>query len=115
MQDKRVWLKWMELRCHGDVEAIKTPIGYLPLYSDLKNLFKKVLGKDYTLEQYHKQFTLRIPQNIARMERMIKIYENIPETPQTLFEILENQKKELIKAREKLGDYPPPESFLSSP
>ena len=115
MQDKRVWLKWMELRCHGDVEAIKTPIGYLPVYSDLKNLFKKVLGEDYTLEQYHKQFTLRIPQNIARMERIIKIYESVPETPQILFEILENQKKELIKAREKLGDYPPPESFLSSP
>jgi len=39
--DKRVWLKWMELQVHDDVDAIKTPTGFIPKYQDLKRLFKE--------------------------------------------------------------------------
>lgn len=41
--DKMVWLKWMELRTHKEVDAIKTPTGFIPRYEDLKRLFKEVL------------------------------------------------------------------------
>ncbi|MCD6372731.1 MAG: phosphoenolpyruvate carboxykinase (GTP), partial [Thermococcus sp.] len=72
--DKAVWLKWMELRVHGDVEAIETPIGYIPKYEDLKRLFKQVLNKDYSREDYEKQFTIRVPELLAKIERIEKIY-----------------------------------------
>jgi phosphoenolpyruvate carboxykinase (GTP) len=34
----------MELRVHGDLDAIETPTGYIPVYEDLRNLFEKYLN-----------------------------------------------------------------------
>ncbi len=45
-RDVKVWLGWLERRAHGDVEAIETPIGYIPKYEDLKPLFAEI-DKDY--------------------------------------------------------------------
>jgi len=104
--DKRVWFKWMELRLHNDVDAIKTPTGLIPTYDVLKKLFKQVLGKDYTQDEYNKQFTLRIPQNLAKIERIIDIYKTkVLDTPEMLFRMLEEQKKRLLKAQKEHGDY----------
>ena len=114
--DKRVWYKWMELRSHSEVSAIKTPTGLVPKYDDLKRLFKEVLKKDYSREAYDKQFMLRVPENLAKIERIQKIYENkaqIPDTPELLFRVLEEQKVRLNQAKEKFGDYITPDKFLS--
>jgi GTP-dependent phosphoenolpyruvate carboxykinase len=46
--DKSIWIKWMELRVHGDVDGLDAAYGLLPKYEDLKKLFKDVLKKDYT-------------------------------------------------------------------
>ncbi|MEF8879165.1 MAG: phosphoenolpyruvate carboxykinase (GTP) [Candidatus Thermoplasmatota archaeon] len=110
--DKRVWLKWMDLRVHGDAEAIETPTGYIPKYEDLKKLFKQVLDKNYPKEDYVQQFTLRVPENLSKIERMKKIYkERVPDTPKIVFEELEKQKKRLEEAQEKHGDYIKPQDF----
>ncbi|MEF8849136.1 MAG: phosphoenolpyruvate carboxykinase (GTP) [Candidatus Thermoplasmatota archaeon] len=110
--DKRVWLKWMDLRVNEDVEAIETPTGYIPLYEDLKKLFKQVLDKEYPKEDYIHQFTIRVPENLSKIERMTKIYkERVPDTPQIVFEELEKQKKRLMKAQEKHGDYIKPKEL----
>ena len=45
-KDKHVWVKWMELRVHNEVDAIKTPTGYIPKYEDLRKLFKQVRDLD---------------------------------------------------------------------
>lgn len=112
MNDKYVWIKWMELRVNGDVDAIKTPTGYIPKYKDLKRLFREVLDKDYGEKDYVEQFTLRIPENLAKIERIVKIYQtNVPNTPKTLFETLEEQKQKLEAAKAKYGDYVTPEVF----
>ncbi|KPK42968.1 MAG: phosphoenolpyruvate carboxykinase [Omnitrophica WOR_2 bacterium SM23_29] len=101
-QVKRVWLKWMELRVHRDAEAIRTPIGFFPKYEDLKKLFLKVLNKDYVEEDYIKQFTLRVNQNLDKAVRIIKIYrEKVPDTPKIIFDILQKQKQRLQEAKEK--------------
>jgi len=105
-EDKRVWLKWMELRTHGDVDAIKTPTGYIPKYEDLKRLFSDVLGKDYPEEEYIKQFMLRIPENLAKTDRVIRIYGNeVIDTPDLVVEVLKAQKERLLEAQKKYGDY----------
>jgi len=109
MKDKHVWLKWMELRIHNDVDAIKTPTGYIPRYEDLKRLFKEVLGKDYWKESYIEQFTLRISENIGKMERIAKIYQTkVPHTPDILFKVLAEQRERLEKLRKERGDYVSP-------
>lgn len=104
--DKAVWLKWMELRVHGDVDAIETPIGYIPKYEDLARLFKEVLNKEYTREAYEKQFTIRVPELLAKIERIETIYrEKVGEVPEELFQVLEEERKRLLEAKEKYGDY----------
>lgn len=115
MEDKRIWLKWMDLRVHGDVEAAKTPVGYIPKYEDLKRLFKEVLDKDYSEEDYIEQFTLRIPENIRKVERIIEIYQTkVSDTPDIVFVILEEQRQRLEEVRKSQGDYVSPNTSGNS-
>ena len=104
--DKAVWLKWMELRSHHEVEVIKTPTGLIPEYEDLKRLFKHVLDKDYAEKDYNEQFTVRITENLAKIERVMAFYRTeVPDTPEILFTILAEQRQRLKMAREKYGGY----------
>ncbi len=104
--DKAVWLKWIERRSHGEVEAIKTPTGLIPKYEDLKHPFRAVLSKVYSEEDYVTQFTVRVAGNLAKIERVEAFYTTeVSDTPQEVFTVLEEQKKRLIKAQEEYGDY----------
>jgi phosphoenolpyruvate carboxykinase (GTP) len=110
--DKRIWLKWMELRVNRDCEAIKTPTGFIPKYEDLKRLFSQVYNKDYSKEDYITQFTVRIPENLDKIQRLINIYKTrVTDTPDVIFSVLKEQNERLLDAKEKLGDYIKPESF----
>ncbi len=110
--DKKVWYKWAELRVHNDVGAIDTPTGRIPEYEDLKVLFKEVLNKDYSIEDYNKQFVIRIPENLAKIERIKKIYKTqVIDAPEILFETLESQRQRLNEAKKKYGDYITPNKF----
>lgn len=111
-QDKHVWIKWMELRVHNEVDALKCPTGYIPKYEDLRRLFKQVLGKNCAKEDYIKQFTIRVPENLAKIERVQRFYqENVTDTPLELFGILYLQRQRLLEAKDKYGDYISPEKF----
>ena len=110
--DKHIWLKWMELRVNNEADAIKIPTGLIPEYKDLKELFKKVLNKNYTEEDYVKQFTLRIPENIAKIDRLTEIFKTrVTDTPKIVFKVLEEQKERLEKTRKTHGDYVSPEDL----
>jgi phosphoenolpyruvate carboxykinase (GTP) len=108
---KRVWLKWMELRANWDVEAISSPIGYIPKYPDLKRLFKEVLNIDYTEQEYNEQFMIRVNENVAKMDRIIAVYKGVKGTPQTVFDHLEAQKKRLLELKAAKGDYVTPDKL----
>jgi len=113
IRDKHVWLKWMELRVNGDIDAIKGPTGWLPKYEDLKPLFKETLGKDYTHEDYVKQFTIRVPENLAKMDRVEEFHRTkVEDAPAVLFEVLSAQRERLQKAQKQFGDYIAPEKLL---
>jgi len=110
--DKRVWLKWMELRVHGDVKAIDIGTGFIPEYEDLKRLFKDVLDREYNSEKYIEQFTLRVPENISKIDRIIEIYKGLgPAVPDILFEILKEQRSRLEQLTDKKGKYISPLEF----
>ena len=111
-QDKHAWVKWMELRIHNEVEAIETPTGWIPRYEDLQPLFKQVLDKDYSREDYIKQFTIRVSENLAKLNRVEAFYhENIPDLSSEVWHVLAEQRERLVKAQEKFGNYISPESF----
>ncbi|KPL14342.1 phosphoenolpyruvate carboxykinase [candidate division WOR_3 bacterium SM1_77] len=111
--DKKVWYKWMELRAHNDVEAINTPTGRIPKYEDLKKLFKDVLNKDYTEEDYKKQFTVRVPESLAKIDRITEVYKTkVTDTPKILFDVLEEQRKRLLEVQKEHGDYITPNKLV---
>jgi phosphoenolpyruvate carboxykinase (GTP) len=106
VRDKHVWVKWMELRVHGDADAVTCPTGQIPCYDDLVKLFKQVLGKSYTKEDYVKQFTIRVPENLAKIDRVLKYHrDNVPNNPQIVYDTLEATRMRLSEARDKYGDY----------
>ncbi|MEM2028301.1 MAG: phosphoenolpyruvate carboxykinase (GTP) [Candidatus Bathyarchaeia archaeon] len=111
-RDKHVWIKWIELRVHGDVGAVKAPTGLIPRYEDLARLFSQVLDKNYTIEDYRRQFTIRVPENLRKIERVKSFWRNkVLNAPEEVFQILDQQSERLIKARELFGDYIPPDKF----
>lgn len=106
MNDKNVWVKWMELRANADVGAVTTPTGYSPFYDDLHKLFGSVLKKDYSAEQYVEQFNIRVPENLDKIDRIQNIYRTeVSDTPQALFDVLDRQRERLTEAQAKYGDY----------
>ncbi len=110
--DKKVWLKWMELRVHDGAAAISTPTGYIPIYEDLERLFDAHLNKSYSKEEYNQQFMLRIPENLAKIERMVEIYtKRVLDTPKIIFKVLSDQRNRLTLAQGKFGNYVKPEKF----
>lgn len=106
--DKRVWLQWMELRVHGEVEAIETPTGRIPKYEDLRRLFRECLEKDYASDAYAEQFTIRIPELLAKTDRIEGIYRSEAEVPEELFRQLGEQTRRLEALRARKGDYVSP-------
>ena len=108
MLDKKVWVKWAELRVHGDVEAIEGPCGFIPKYADLKTLFADVLQKDYSEADYAEQFKIRIPENLAKIERIETVYRAIDGTPAAVFDALTAQRARLDALQAAKGDYVDP-------
>jgi phosphoenolpyruvate carboxykinase (GTP) len=109
---KRVWLQWMEQRVHDEVGAIRTPIGFIPKYDDLKRLFKDVLGRDYVQSDYALQFTVQVPKLIEKIDRIEKTYYDlVPDTPEMAFKILSDQRERLKKAQLTFGAHIAPDSL----
>jgi len=101
-RDVKVWLGWLELCAHGDVEAIETPIGFIPKYEDLKDLFGKIV-KAYPKELYEKQFALYIDNILGRIDLQEKAYKKGEEVPAKLYEVYEEQRKELDALKSRHG------------
>jgi phosphoenolpyruvate carboxykinase (GTP) len=112
MNAKNVWIKWMELRVHGEVDGIETPIGLLPRYADLKALFRQVLDQDYAESDYEEQFAIRVPENLGKLARIEDIYRTkVDDAPESLFEALAAERSRLQAAQAKHGDRISPNSF----
>ena len=106
MADKLVWILWAELRVNGDVDGIETPTGVIPIYEDLAGLFKEHLDMNYTKENYIEQFTIRIPENLAKLDRVEKVYtEKVLDTPQIVFDTFDEARGRLQETAKKYGDY----------
>ena len=110
-RDVKVWLSWLERYTYNEVEYITTPVGNLPKYNDLKNLFKTLINKDYSRELYVRQFSLYVDKILERIDMQTIAYKKEKGVGNLLFEILENQKQELLKLREKFGSIIKPDEL----
>ena len=94
-----------------EIDAIETPIGYLPKYADLKELFKSKIDKEYPEDLYEKQFSLYIDNILGRIELQIEAYGKEPKIPQRLFDILKKQRQELEALKDKFGSIVSPKQL----
>lgn len=96
--DKQIWILWAEGRVHNEFDAIESPVGYIPHYDDLKNLFKTVLKKTFTPDLYREVFAIRIKRLLEKLDRMEKIYNN-GQFPQEFISMFHLQRDRLMNAR----------------
>ncbi|MCG8619257.1 MAG: phosphoenolpyruvate carboxykinase (GTP) [Desulfobacterales bacterium] len=111
-KDVKAWLAWLERYAHGEMPFLSTPIGNLPRYEDLKALFKEIIDKKYPKALYDKQFSLYTDKIIQRIELQETAYAKEENIPQQLFDILAQQKAELIELKASQGDVVLPDYFL---
>jgi phosphoenolpyruvate carboxykinase (GTP) len=101
-RDVKVWLGWLERRAHGDVDAIETPIGFIPKYKDLEELFAGI-GKEYPKELYDKQFAFYVDNILARIDLQEEAYRKEKNIPARLFEVYREQREGLEALKAKYG------------
>jgi phosphoenolpyruvate carboxykinase (GTP) len=101
-RDVKVWLGWLERRAHGEVDAIETPIGFIPKYRDLKELFDEI-GKEYPKELYDRHFAFYIDNILSRINLQEEAYKKEKNIPPTLFEVYGEQRKGLEALKAKYG------------
>ena len=110
-RDVRVWLAWLERKAHNDVDHIDSPIGLLPKYEDLRELFASIIDKKYPRELYQKQFSLYLDNILNRIDLQLEAYGKETGIPARLFEILGEQREELLKLREAHGPVVSPDQL----
>ncbi len=110
-KDVKVWLGWLELFVHGDVEGIETAVGFLPKYEELVPLFQAI-DKEYPKSLYDMQFALYIDKIIERIELQKAAYSKEADLPGQLFEVYAKQKSDLEQLREKHGAIVSPDDLV---
>jgi len=105
IRDKHVWVKWMEQRIHDEVACRVAPTGKIPCFEDIQRLFKQVLNKEYTLDDYIKQFSIRVNENLAKLDRVENFHrERVDGSPERVFEVINAQRERLQELKAAKGD-----------
>jgi phosphoenolpyruvate carboxykinase (GTP) len=110
-KDVKVWLAWLERLTCAEVECIRSPIGCLPEYKDLKKIFKDIIQKDYDYDLYIKQFSLYIDKIIFRVHLQLDSYSQELNIPERFFQVLNTQKKALLSLKETFGPIVTPDQL----
>ncbi len=101
-RDVTVWLGWLERVAHGEMEAIETPIGSIPWYQDLRDLFAAI-EKPYPKGLYDKQFALYVDNILRRIDLQESAYRKEENIPSRLLEIYAEQRQSLEALKAQYG------------
>jgi phosphoenolpyruvate carboxykinase (GTP) len=112
-RDVKAWLGWLERRAHGEVDAIETPIGFIPKHEDLEPLFADI-GKEYPRELYDRQFSFYVDNIVARIDLQKEAYSKETDVPPRLFEVYAEQREGLMALKEKYGAVVTPERLVEA-
>jgi phosphoenolpyruvate carboxykinase (GTP) len=102
-RDVKVWLGWLARRAHGEVDAISTPIGYIPKYEDLERLFAEVIDKEYPRELYDRQFSIYVDKILGRIELQREAFGKEKNLPAKLFGVYDEWQRDLAALKESYG------------
>lgn len=110
-KDVHVWLGWLELFTHGEVQGIETPIGLIPKYKDLQRLFKEKINKEYPESLYSMQFSLYIDNIIARIDLQEAAWRKEQGASERLFAVYSEQKNLLVALKAAQGEVVRPQDL----
>ena len=113
-RDVKVWLSWLGKRAHGEVEAIETPIGFIPKYEDLKELFSSIIDKRYSKDLYDKQFSICIDKIQSRIDLQREAFGKEENLPEQLFKVYDEWSEGLAALKEKFGAVVTPDQLLEN-
>ncbi len=113
-RDVIAWLTWLERRAHNEVKAIDTPIGYVPLYEDLKKVFDETIGKEYTKELYDRQFSFYIDNIVSRIDLQKEAYGKEKDCPSRIFDVYNKQREGLESLKTSYGSIVSPEQLIEA-
>jgi phosphoenolpyruvate carboxykinase (GTP) len=113
---KKVWLHWAERRIHNEVDAYRTPLGFIPKHEDLEALFKEIFQEDFSKELYRELFKFRIDAWVAKFNRAIKFYERAaPDCPEQYYRIWRSTVQRLKELRGEFGPFIEPGAYEQRP
>ena len=113
-RDVKVWLSWLGKRAHGEVEAIETPIGCIPKYEDLKELFSSIIDKEYSKDLYDKQFAIYVDKIQSRIDLQKEAFGKEENLPEQLFKVYHEWSEGLSALKEKFGAVVIPDQLLEN-
>lgn len=102
---KKAWLHWADGRVHGEYDALDTPTGKIPLYKDVKDLFKEHLDEDFSEADYTYLFTFRCTKWIEKLERAKAFYAKMDAScPKEIFAAWDAAIETINAAKAAFGD-----------
>jgi phosphoenolpyruvate carboxykinase (GTP) len=110
-RDVKVWLGWLAAFAHGEVQALETPVGYVPRYEDLKALFAKIIDKPYPRDLYDKQFSIYVDKIQGRIDLQREAFGKEKGLPEQLFQVYDRWAADLASLKEKHGAVVTPDKF----
>jgi phosphoenolpyruvate carboxykinase (GTP) len=113
-RDVKVWLTWLGKRAHGDMDAIETPIGFIPKYEDLKALFYSIINKEYPKDLYDKQFSIYVDLIQSRIDLQREAFGKEENLPAQLFKVYNEWSVGLAALKEKYGAIVTPAQLIEN-
>jgi phosphoenolpyruvate carboxykinase (GTP) len=111
-RDVKVWLTWLSKFAYGDVKGIETPIGFIPKYDDLKELFSSIINKEYSKELYDKHFSIYIDKIQSRIELQREAFGKEKNLPKQLFKVYDEWSGGLKELKNKFGAIVTPDKLM---
>jgi phosphoenolpyruvate carboxykinase (GTP) len=109
---KKVWLHWADGRVHGEFEGLATPTGTIPLYADLKKLFKELLDENFSEADYEYLFTFRCTKWVEKLERTKAFFAKMDASvPKHIYDAWDKSIADIKAAKDKYGDKIKPGDF----
>jgi phosphoenolpyruvate carboxykinase (GTP) len=113
-RDVRVWLSWLGKRAHREIDAINTPIGFIPKYEDLKDLFSSLIDKEYPHELYDRHFSLYVDNIQNRIDLQREAFGKEENLPEQLFKVYDEWSEGIAALKEKYGAVVTPDQLMEA-
>lgn len=111
-RDVRVWLTWLARLANNEVTGIKTAIGTIPTFEEIKGIFDELIpDKSYTQELYNKQFALYVDNIIARIDMQVEAYQKESNVPELYFKTQAAKKERLEGLKAEKGSVVVPDQL----